>query len=127
MVRVPQLNQLTDFHEIWYERRVPLEGTNAVLLDLLQSIIICGWRRRPPDIESSCECNKQARTADMGGPPDWGLRVGQTIRRKSDFVTKCYHSISDLEGCCEHGNEPLSDWRLVRKDTAPWSECSYNK
>jgi hypothetical protein len=53
--------------------------------------------------------NKQSRTADKGSPPAWGLGVGLTIPPRKKLI--CYEiskrdSDLEVEGPCEHGNEP---------------------
>jgi len=50
--------------------------------------------------------NKQTRTADMGGPPDWGLGEGEQLNVKKQLVTKCHTRPRNWAGSCEYGNEP---------------------
>jgi hypothetical protein len=43
-----------------------------------------------------------------GGPPAWGF--GEVLTTPHRKIPACYemlHRASELEGCCEHGNEPL--------------------
>jgi hypothetical protein len=48
----------------------------------------CGWRRRPPNMEVSCECIEYAVTVSRQGE-DLHFGLGEGLTNLHHLVTKC--------------------------------------
>jgi hypothetical protein len=79
-------------------------------------------------------CWESRKERTIGRPTcRWEINIGMDLREIGWVGIYWIAVAQDREGCCEHGNEPsgsikcweileqLRNWRLLKKDSAPWS------